>query len=245
MIEFLFLLAVLSFIAVLFYRDSKPSFEILQLEAERIDELPELYSEKYPIVLRGLSFPSLGTYAEMKNRPHILQLGVKPDLSLDALLHSPQLSSFRFTEETTSFLAKESGLPIWSANMLYPKILPSFARPIYSTKESLWPSHRGLWKTKAFYTFCTPTQGIASVKLLLPSMIPYLPLKWETMNFDHLKKEDTPLLSHLQFVEVKLRPGTALCIPAHVLVNITQHPDSSDTLFTYIVDIHHPISRFS
>jgi hypothetical protein len=165
MIEFLFLLAVLSFIAVLFYRDSKTSFELLQLEAERIDELPELYSEKHPIVLRGLSFPSLGTYAEMKNRPHILQLGVTPNLSLDALLHSPQLSSFRFTEETTSFLAKESGLPIWCANMLYPKILPSFARPIYSTKESLWP---------VFVTYCSCGDSLNPGKISGPNLFTLL-----------------------------------------------------------------------
>jgi len=244
MIEFLFLIAVLYFIAILFYRDSKDSFEILQLEADRINELSDLYAEKHPIVLRGMSFPPLGTYAEMKKRPHILQLGVTPSLSLDALLHSPALSSFTFSEETTSFLAKESGLPVW-CTQLYPKILPSVGRIFYSTKESLWPSHRGMWKTKAFYTFCTPTQGIASVKLLLPSMIPYLPLRWEGRNFDTLKTEDTPLLSQLQFVEVKLRPGTALLIPAHVLANITQHPESPETLFTYCVDLHHPISRFS
>jgi hypothetical protein len=243
MIEFLFLFAVLYFIAVLFYRESKDSFEILQLEAERIDELPELYAEKRPIVVRGIHFPSLGTYAEMKKRPHILQLGVTPTMSLDALLHSKELASFTFTEETTSFLAKESGLPVW-CTQLYPKILPSFGRAFYSTKESLWPSQRGLWKTKAFYTFCTPTQGIASVKLLLPAMIPYLPLRWERMNFDSLTPEDTPLLSHLQFVEVKLRPGTAFLIPAHTIVNITQHSESPETLFMYCVDIHHPISRF-
>ena len=61
MIEFLFLIAVLYFIAILFYRDSKDSFEILQLEADRIDELSDLYAEKRPIVLRGMSFPPLGT----------------------------------------------------------------------------------------------------------------------------------------------------------------------------------------
>ena len=245
MIEFIFLLAVLYFIGVLFYRDTKDSFEILQLEAERLNELPDLYSEKRPIVLRGISFPPLGTYTEMKKRPHVLQLGVTPSLRLDTLLHSSALPTFPFTEETARFLAIESGLPVWCKQNLYPQIFPTFGKLFYSTRESLWPSHRGLWKTKAFYTFCTPTQGIASVKLLLPAMIPYLPVKWEGMNFDSLKTEDTPLLSQLQFVEVKVRAGTALCIPAHVLVNITQHSESPEILFTYIVDIHHPISRFA
>jgi hypothetical protein len=245
MIEFLFLLAVLYFIAVLFYRDKKDSFEILQLEADRINELPDLYAEKYPIVIRGLALPSLGTYDELKKRPHILQLGVSPTQSLDSLLHSPSLSTFTFSEETTSFLAKESGLPVWCTPNLYPKLIPPFGKQVYSTKESLWPSHRGLWKTKAYYTFCSPTQGMASVKLLLPAMIPFLPVQWERRNFDSLKKEDTPLLSHLEFVEIKLRPGNALMIPAHILANITQHPESPEPLFTYIVEIHHPISRFA
>jgi hypothetical protein len=245
MIEFIFLLAVLYFIAVLFYRDTKDSFEILQLEADRINELPDLYAEKRPIVIRGMGLPSLGTYLEMKKRPHILQLGVSPTQSLDALLHSPALSSFTFSEETTSFLAKESGLPVWSVANLYPKLIPPFCKQIYTTKESLWPSHRGLWKTRAYYTLCSPTQGTASVKLLLPAMIPFLPVQWQGRNFDSLKKEDTPLLSHLEFVEIKLRPGNALLIPAHVLTNITQHSESPELLFTYLVEIHHPISRLT
>lgn len=245
MIEFIFLLAVLYFIAVLFYRDSKDSFEILQLEADRINELPDLYAEKRPIVIRGLHLPSLGTYAELKKRPQILQLGVSPTQTLDSLLHSPKLSSFPFSEEMTSFLAKESGLPVWCKPNLYPKIIPPFGKYLYSTKESLWPSHRGLWKTKAYYTLCSPTQGMASVKLLLPAMIPYLPVRWEGRNFDSLKKEDTPLLSHLEFVEIKLRPGNALLIPAHVLANITEHAESPEPLFTFLVEIHHPVSRFA
>jgi hypothetical protein len=245
MIEFIFLLAVLYFIAVLFYRDTKDSFEILQIEAERINELPDLYPEKCPIVIRGLMLPSLGTYEELKKRPHILQLGVSPTESLDTLLRSPRLSSFTFSEETTSFLAKESGLPVWCRANLYMKLIPPFGKEVYSTRESLWPSHRGLWKTKAYYTFISPTQGMASVKLLLPAMIPYLPVNWQGRNFDSLKKEDTPLLSHLEFVEIKLRPGTALLVPAHVLANITQHQNSPEPLFTYLVEIHHPISRFS
>ena len=245
MIEFIFLLAVLYFIGVLFYRDTKDSFEILQLEEDRINELPDLYAEKRPIVIRGMFLPPLGTYDELKKRRHILQLGVSPTQSLDALLHSPSLSSFTFSDETTSFLAKESGLPVWCSNTLYPKLIPPFGKQFYSTKEYLWPSHRGLWKTKAYYTYCSPTQGMASVKLLLPAMIPYLPVRWEGRNFDSLKKEDTPLLSHLEFVEIKLRPGNALMIPAHFLANITQHPDSPEPLFTYLVEIHHPISRFA
>ena len=245
MIEFLFLFVVFFFIAALFYRDTKPEFEILQLEASRIEELSDLYAEKRPIVLRGIAFPSLGTYKELKKRPQILQMGITPSMSLDALLHSQKLPHFTFSDETTSFLAKESGLPIWCTQQLYQQILPKFARPFYTTKESLWPSHRGLWKTKAFYTFCTPTQGMASVKLLLPSMIPFLPLKWETRRFDSLTTEDTPLLSQLQFVEIKVRAGNAVCIPAHILVDISQHPESPETLFMYCVDIHHPISRLA
>ena len=243
MIEFLFFFVVLFFIAILFYRDYKPEFEILQLEADRLEELPDLYSEKRPIVLRGLAFPPLGTYKELKKRPQILQMGITATTSLDTLLHSPQLATFTFREETTAFLARESGLPIWCAQSFYPSVLPTFGRPFYTTKESLWPSHRGLWKTTAYYTICIPTQGIASVKLLLPTMTPYLPLRWEGRRFDSLRTEDTPLLSQLQFVEVKVRAGTALCIPAHILVDVSQHGESDDTLFTYMVDIHHPISR--
>jgi hypothetical protein len=30
-----------------------------------------------------------------------------------------------------------------------------------------------------------------------------------------------------------------------VLVDLSQHEESADTLFTYMIDIHHPISRLA
>ena len=120
MIEFLFFFVVLFFIAALFYRESKTEFEILQLEADRLEELPDLYSEKQPIVLRGLSFPPLGTYSELRKRPQILQMGSTPTLTLDALLHSPDLATFELLPLRRCLRPAPSTSSAWSACSRWP-----------------------------------------------------------------------------------------------------------------------------
>jgi hypothetical protein len=74
-------------------------------------------------------------------------------------------------------------------------------------------------------------------------MIPYLPVEWKGKQFNKLTAEDTPLLSQIQYVEIKLRKGNALLLPAHILVDISsESADLHNTLWMFQAEIHHPIS---
>jgi len=242
MIEFVFFIAILFFIGILFYKQANEEFQILQLDAERIEELPTLYVDRSPIVVRGFQVPALGNQEALEKRPHILQMAVAPQLSLQALLASKALSTFQFSQETATFLAKEAGLNIWFET-LFKKLLPSpWTSWLYSHQTSLWPHHRGLFKTKAFQTMLMPTQGSTTVSLLLPKMIPYLPTRWEGRAFKGLTQQDTPLLNQIQFIEIKLRKGNFLMLPAHVIVDVSS---TEDTAWIFQADIHHPISRIA
>ena len=57
MLEILAILGVLFFIAVLFYKQANESFEIIQIESDRIQELPTVYGDHAPIVIRGFQVP--------------------------------------------------------------------------------------------------------------------------------------------------------------------------------------------
>jgi hypothetical protein len=74
-------------------------------------------------------------------------------------------------------------------------------------------------------------------------MIPYLPTRWEGRSFNTLSQQDTPLLNQIQFIEIKLRKGNILMLPAHVIVDISSLPGDSSWIFQ--ADIHHPISRIA
>ena len=244
MIEIIIILTVLFFIAVLFYKQANEQFEILQIEASRLSELPTMYADRSPIVISNFQPPVLGTEQELRKRPNILQMAVSREFSLKSLLENPALQTFRFNPETAKFLAKESGLQIWFEHHLYKDLLPSsYTTWLYSSRTSLWPHHRGLFKTTAFQTVIMPTQGTARVSLMLGSAIPYLPNKWYNRTFHSLTPQDTPLLNQIKFIEIKLRRGNLLLLPAHLIVDITS--EGSPAAWSFIGEIHHPISRIA
>ena len=253
MLEFIAFAIVLAFIAILFYKQANEDFEILQLDAERFQELPNLYADRSPIVIRGFSVPSLGNREELAKRPHIYGMAVTPGVSLRDMAEGAT-PSVQVSVKTAEFLSKESGLHIWFDHHLYKELLPSpWTTAFYSFRTTLWPHRRGLYKTTAFQTVIMPTQGAVTVSLLLPKMIPYLPSKWEGRQFSSLTAHDTPLLNQIQFIEVIVRKGTLLLLPAHVLVNmeplLSSHEkhgqEASSMPWIFQAEVHHPISRLA
>ena len=219
MLEYALFIIVLFFIGILFYKQANEEFQILQLDADRLSELPTLYVDRSPIVISDFQTPSLGTEEELAKR------GIPTRIP-------------NIPKETATYLAKESGLSIWFEHHLYKQLLPSpYTQFIYSFNTSLWPLNRGLFKTTAFQTVLMPTQGTASVKIMLQKMVPYLPSKWMGRGFSSLSLYDTPLLGQLQFIEIRVRKGNLLFLPAHLIVDV----ESQDS-WVFMAEIHHPIS---
>ena len=248
MLEIIAILIVAFFIAVLFYKQGNESFEILQLEAERLEELPTLYSEHSPIVIRGFQTPALGSSTDLEKRPQITQMAVATNLSMKALLGSEgSLENYTWKPQTAAFLSKETGLDTWFRMHLYPSLLPSpYTKWIYSYKTSLWPHHKGLFKTTAFQTVLMPTQGTVRVSLMLPKVEDYLPVNWRGRQFSSLTLADTPLLAQIQFIEVKLRKGNLILLPAHLIADIRTDDESKDVKgggWCFVAEVHHWISQ--
>ena len=219
MIEYALFIIVLFFIGILFYKKANEEFQSLQLDADRLSELPTLYVDRSPIVVSDFQTPALGTEEELSKRG----IGNIPP-------HIPK--------ETATYLAKESGLAIWFEHHMYKQLLPSpYTQFIYSFNTSLWPVNRCLFKTTAFQTVMMPTQGTASVKIMLQKMLPYLPSKWMGRGFSSLSVYDTPLLGQIQFIEIRIRKGNLLTLPAHLIVDM-----SSTDSWVFMAEIHHPIS---
>ena len=233
MIEIVVFLSVLLFIAVLFYKQANEQFEILQIDATRLSELPTLYQDRSPIVISDYDTPNLGTAQDLHKRQSVLQMQVG-NQQLGQLIQTRSTLPIKAAE----VLAKETGLQIWFEHHLFKQLVPSYTSFIYSFNCSLWPFKRGMFKTKAFQTLLMPTQGTAIVSLMLQKMIPYLPTKWNNREFGSLSLHDTPLLNQIQFIDIKLRKGSMLLLPAHLIVDI-----KSEDAWTFMAEIHHPVSR--
>lgn len=237
-IEIIVFLSVLLFIAVLFYKQANEQFEILQIDASRISELPTMYQDRSPIVISDYDTPHLGTKEELYKRHSIVQMSAG-NQTLGQLLANQKAV---IPMKTAEFLAKETGLQIWFEHHLAKMLLPSYTSFLYSFNTSLWPHKRGMFKTKAFQTLLMPTQGTAVVTLMLQKMIPYFPTKWYSREFSSLSLLDTPLLNQIQFIDIKLRRGNLLILPAHLIVDV-KSDDGSDA-WVFMAEIHHPVSRF-
>jgi len=248
MIEFLIFILVLGFIAILFYKQANEEFEILQIDAERIQDLPTLYPDRSPIVVRDFPVPALGTIEEIRKRKHILTMAVihqkgQGQLTLQQFLDTP---AHILSPKTAEFLSNEAGLHVWFEHSVFKQLLPSpWTSWLYTCKTRLWPHHRGMYKTTAFQTMFMPTQGSVRVSLLLPKMLPFLPTAWEGRQFHSLTAHDTPLLSQIKFMEIKLRKGNVLLLPAHILVDVDAAADTSHIPWIFQAEIHHPISRMA
>jgi hypothetical protein len=230
-LETIVFLSVLLFIAVLFYKQANEQFEILQIDATRISELPTLYQDRSPIVISDYDTPNLGTAEDLYKRKSVLQMPTGRGQSIGQLIQGTM------TIQAAEVLAKETGLQIWFEHHLASALTPFYTGFLYSFKCSLWPYKRGMFKTKAFQTLLMPTQGTAIVTLMLQKMIPYLPTKWNSRSFASLTLQDTPLLNQIQFIDITVRKGTLLVLPAHLIADI------KGDAWTFIAEIHHPISR--
>jgi hypothetical protein len=239
MLEYILIGIVLFFIAVLFYKQANEEFQILQLGADRFNELPTLYADHSPIVVSDFKTPNLGTSEELSKRESIMQLIAGPNLTLRQALEK----DIQFPLASAKFLATAAGLSVWFEHHLYKDLLPSpYTSFLYSFDTSLWPSKRGMFKTTGFQTVLMPTQGTASVKLMLLKMIPYLPTKWIGRSFSSLSVQDTPLINQIQFIEIRIRKGNLLLLPPHLIVDVESFEEKA---WTFMATIHHPISRIA
>ena len=245
MLEFILIGIVCLFIAVLFYKQANEQFEILQLSGDRLkgqSELPTLYGERSPIVITDLPLPPLGNSEALSKRPSLMNRQVRMGQSLSELIAAKSdLETFVLPRKTAEFLARESGLSVWFEQTLYTSLLPSpYTRWFYSKQTYLWPHHRGLFQTTAHQTLILPTEGNLIVSLMFPKMIPYLPSDWKGKPFNKLSLNDTPLLSQIQFIEIKVKKGNAVLLPAHLICDITSSEEKCAWIF--IAELHHPIS---
>jgi hypothetical protein len=246
--ELVIIIVVCFFIAILFYKQANESFEILQVNSKQMDELPTYYAEHSPIVVKDFALPNLGTLADLEKRPQIMNLSVGVNLSLKALIQSEgSIKAYTWNQQQADFLAKESGLKTWWDLQLFPTLLPSpYTKWLYSSKSSLWVYTRGLFKTKAFQTVLMPTQGVAKVSIMLATAEPYLPTDWKGRKFASLTLNDTPLLNQIKFIEIRLKRGHLLFLPAHMIVDIaSEKSDPSEQAWVFCGEIHHPISRIA
>ena len=239
MLEYLFILAAIFCIAVFFYKQANEQLEILQLDADRIADLPTLLAERSPVILRNYTTPALGTLEEVSKQARLQPLFHRPAESISA--------------NDRSVLSQHLGMDLWFEHAWLPALTTYLTRLYTSPRSRMVLRQEGLSKTTAPTTFFMPTQGSFSVFLLVPRCHAFLPPTggWKGICSNHLTLDLVPLLGQLQWLELKVRKGHVLFLPPHQIVEFREESGVDQTALGswgpmgYLVELHTPISRLA
>ncbi len=245
MLEIFLCLAIFFLVLVFFYKQKAEGVNILQIESDKLNTFHELLSEKYPIVVRGLGEPKFLTPEILKSTPRLHGYQLAPKLYLGDILKTGKVpTNLKVPEEVRKKLATDVGLHVWGEHTWLPQYSGENPSWFLSLDTQVNIGSIGLTKTAAYSTLLYPTSGTFVCSLLLESAEKFLPKQWEGRFLDELTLSDTPLLKEIQFIDIILRPGHMLHIPAHWIYCCKVR--EADTIpLVGILEVHHPISRLA
>lgn len=226
--EIVIVLLTISCILYFFYKQAIKEFRILQTDS--VDKALPLLTERCPIVVLPFPKTDLWTLKDLEQRPALKQ-------KIQKYLNKP--SNMLSPREALS-ISTEVGFPIWVNQTINPPFKNLWYGPALWSQAKVTINAQGLRPTFGYVTIITATEGTLQVSLLNESANPYLPKQWLGKRLSKLTRDDAPLLKQIQYVDVIVRPGSALFVPPHWKVCWENHMSPSS--LGLWIDIHHPVS---
>ncbi len=245
MIVLCLFLALIFVIAVVFYRQRRPELEILQIEETQVSQrLPELLEERQPIVIRGTALPYSFTPGGLHQIPRLHPFPVGAT-SLGAVLKAGSLPfGPPMDAASRELLAKELAIPIWANRTWLPRLTETslVGQAVGTMQAEAFLGGLGLRRTTAVWTCILPTHESFVASLVSQDSEEFLPVPWEGRAVASLTANDTPLVGELRCMDVVLRPGTMLCLPAHVVVSLDPRDAGQGIPMGVWLEYHEPMS---
>ncbi len=235
MLTLVLIIVVLFFLGAVFYKQTIQEYKLNQIEWTQIDRLRELFEEGTPFVVRGSPPCPAWSAAIVGQRADFKELA-----DWTAAVKGDAIMPWRAgLAELYGKLARlEPWLDeIWGPHMpVYQKWFPRTAQ--------VWVGGRGLYEQKAAWTLLMPTDGDVIVTMMSKKEDKYMPSGWEGRFPDTFTQSDSPYVGQLKYLDVKLRVGTALFVPAHWKVSWVG-ADAAALPYISIINYHTPISRLA
>lgn len=238
-LETCLVVGLIGIILICFYKQAIQEFRILQTES--LEKAMPLIQERCPIVVLPSPQPQhLWTRIDCGHRP-TLSAQVYNGTPLNKLL---SYESVTLRPESGEKLASQIGLPVWIQQTLVPTVQQSvWWGPTMSHRTEAMIGAQGLRQTYAYSTLLMATEGALAVSLLNSASDSYLPIQWKGKRLSKLTRDDAPLLGQIQYIDVIVRPGSSLLIPAHWKVCWESYEEPKPALAVW-VEFHHPVSKF-
>jgi hypothetical protein len=212
------------------------------MEWSQKEKLSELLGEKIPLVVRSIPLATFWTHDDVVTRTCFQNIPIFKETSLVQWISSstPELTCpWKYSQAET--IANVSGLKIWAQKYINPTVISPFLRWWMNPKYHCWAGNVGLRKTTATWTCLFPVDGEIVVTIMSELVESSLPSNWVGCFPATLTNKDTPFVGDLKFIDIILRPGNCLFMPAHWFVSWTsEHSDKTPMVCT--ISYHTPIS---
>ena len=250
---------ILFFLGTVFYKQTIQDYRINQIDWTNRDKLINLWEERVPIVVRDTPLPPIWTKSDIEARS-IYKTMIVEDKKLsdtsqnlelqqqkslhDWILTAPWDSKIPWTKHDAADFAASSNFETWIRTIWMPcmdgirSIIPS----IFPIKTHFWAGSHGLTIFKANWTLIFPTESSIIVTLMTEKEDQFLPSNWPNSFPRQYTNSDTPYVSSIQYIDIILRPGHSLWIPAHWKVAWEPEKKSEIVPLVCTIDVHSPIS---
>lgn len=243
LLELLLFVCVSILILIFFYKQANTEFQINQVET--LEKIPKLIHERNPIVIQPFLAPKdLWTHSDIQQRQSLSNI-IIPNLNItiqEALQEKGK--SIPWSTQFASKVAEITGLPVW-ASQTFKSLFQgqSLLTSLYSYDTEVYLGPQGLQKTFGLGTILFTTEGTATVTILNEQSDPYLPKAWKGKRLSLMTRDDAPLISQIECMDIVVRPGSALLLPPHWKYCVEESDKDSSPICLVRCIIHHPISR--
>jgi hypothetical protein len=244
MLEIILIALLLFLILTFFYKQAICEFRINQIEWTQKEELGTLLSEKVPLVVRSLPPATFWTHEDALVRPCFQQIPIFQETTLTDWISTANAQSvcpWKYPQAET--IAQAAGVPIWAQKWMNPVVVSPFMTWWLTPRYHCWAGNVGLRKTFATWTCLFPVDGALVVTIMPENVEASLPSAWAGCFPGQLTAKDTPFVGDLKFIDVILRPGSCLFLPAHWFVSWVSKEDSGSKVpMACTISYHTPIS---
>jgi hypothetical protein len=252
MLEIILFLSIAILILLFFYKQSVEEYRLNQISFSQISTLPALLAEKSPIVVLDTPQIPFWNSADLKSRPALAAGRLVNGLAIGDAVHlnvEELKPHFLYNKSQAALLGEKTGAPVWVQNKWLHHIVPSTLQWATLPSCRAWFGSRGLQSTTAPWTLVTVSEGTAQVSLLHKKYDTYLPSRWKNRLPTEFSPADTPFLGDIGYIDVILRPGTTLLVPAHwkmswiATATAAQAEAQPTQAFILETAFHHQLSR--
>lgn len=242
MLEIILIVGILFLILTFFYKQAICEFRINQIEWKQRENMGSLLNEKVPIVLRSIPSATFWTYEDVLARNCFKDIPIFQETTLTDWVSSAtpdSLCPWKYTQAET--IASVCGINIWANKWMNPIIINPILKFWLFPKYHCWAGNIGLRKIST-WTCIFPVDGEITLTIMPETVQTSLPANWLGCFPANLTIKDTPFVGDLKFIDIILRPGNCIFMPAHWFVSWTTTATATKTPMVCTISYHTPIS---